>query len=77
MAKKVSLVLWGGGAGGIAHIGIIEELGKMKNFIPDADIAINISKDSCDTYEFFKADELVEPGSRSAVNVVKESCEKA
>jgi NTE family protein len=46
------LVLSGGGARGIAH---------------SPDLLINISRDSCSTFDFYRAEELVEIGRHAAI----------
>ena len=42
----------------------------LENYSPD--ILINISRDSCSTYDFYKAVEMVEIGRYAAINSIKE-----
>lgn len=51
----------------------ISELSLQQN---KPDIEIDISKESCGTYDFFKAEELVEIGRHSAIKYLKEYREK-
>jgi len=64
--KTVSLILGSGGARGLAHIGVIQELlssdYQIQSIYP-ADVTIEIARNACGTLEFERAAEMIALGS--------------